>query len=301
MIRFLFPFTVSNLASSVPFSTRGSAGHSRPFRPGGLDGSGETVDQFHQDFHRYRTAEAMAHANRPLEQGVEASWRDGSLILAPPGVDFEVGLSWLHVHPDTPIMDTDSFQERDKYGTNLQDLDENDGIGNSIPMPKPSLFTKSFFDDDSLFGSSSSGSSSDDEDESGRGGRGVTAELEVAIGGETVVEKDPGLDGSDEVDNLLAELSVAEDPFKRRKKANPSFDPLLLAEQRSRDQTNSTRKTWASTKLLPIHDFNAMIPNPAMSFPFTLDDFQQQAVARLERSESVFVGAHTSAGKTVGE
>jgi antiviral helicase SKI2 len=30
-----------------------------------------------------------------------------------------------------------------------------------------------------------------------------------------------------------------------------------------------------------------------------LDDFQQQAVARLERSESVFVAAHTSAGKTV--
>ena len=38
-----------------------------------------------------------------------------------------------------------------------------------------------------------------------------------------------------------------------------------------------------------------------MSYPFTLDEFQQQAVARLERAESVFVAAHTSAGKTVGK
>eukprot|EP00536_Pseudo-nitzschia_multiseries_P008159 jgi/Psemu1/197417/e_gw1.203.81.1 len=36
-----------------------------------------------------------------------------------------------------------------------------------------------------------------------------------------------------------------------------------------------------------------------MRYPFTLDTFQQQAVARLERNESVFVAAHTSAGKTV--
>eukprot|EP01035_Chromulina_nebulosa_P030580 gene30580-40640_t len=32
---------------------------------------------------------------------------------------------------------------------------------------------------------------------------------------------------------------------------------------------------------------------------FELDDFQQQAVLRLEKGENVFVAAHTSAGKTV--
>jgi antiviral helicase SKI2 len=34
----------------------------------------------------------------------------------------------------------------------------------------------------------------------------------------------------------------------------------------------------------------------AMEYPFELDDFQKQAVARLERGEYVFVAAHTSAG-----
>lgn len=47
-------------------------------------------------------------------------------------------------------------------------------------------------------------------------------------------------------------------------------------------------------------DYDAVIGNePAMSFPFTLDPFQRQAIYHLERGESVFVAAHTSAGKTV--
>jgi len=36
-----------------------------------------------------------------------------------------------------------------------------------------------------------------------------------------------------------------------------------------------------------------------MQFPFELDDFQKRAVLHLENRESVFVAAHTSAGKTV--
>lgn len=38
---------------------------------------------------------------------------------------------------------------------------------------------------------------------------------------------------------------------------------------------------------------------PAKEYPFTLDPFQQHAIASIERGESVLVSAHTSAGKTV--
>ena len=38
---------------------------------------------------------------------------------------------------------------------------------------------------------------------------------------------------------------------------------------------------------------------PAKTYPFTLDPFQSQAIASLERNQSVLVSAHTSAGKTV--
>uniref|UniRef100_A0A4W5N1P3 SKI2 subunit of superkiller complex n=1 Tax=Hucho hucho TaxID=62062 RepID=A0A4W5N1P3_9TELE len=49
----------------------------------------------------------------------------------------------------------------------------------------------------------------------------------------------------------------------------------------------------------PCDDFYKRIPNPAFKYPFELDMFQKQAVLRLEAHESVFVAAHTSAGKTV--
>ncbi|KAF4043171.1 DSHCT domain-containing protein [Phytophthora infestans] len=42
----------------------------------------------------------------------------------------------------------------------------------------------------------------------------------------------------------------------------------------------------------------AAAKNPAKTYPFTLDPFQQQAVDYIESGESVLVSAHTSAGKT---
>ncbi|KAI3765479.1 hypothetical protein L2E82_15514 [Cichorium intybus] len=45
--------------------------------------------------------------------------------------------------------------------------------------------------------------------------------------------------------------------------------------------------------------FNELVPDMALDFPFELDAFQKEAIYYLEKGESVFVAAHTSAGKTV--
>ena len=45
--------------------------------------------------------------------------------------------------------------------------------------------------------------------------------------------------------------------------------------------------------------WNEIIPDPAYQWPFELDYFQKRAIVCLERHDSVFVAAHTSAGKTV--
>lgn len=45
--------------------------------------------------------------------------------------------------------------------------------------------------------------------------------------------------------------------------------------------------------------FHELVPEMALAFPFELDKFQMEAIYYLERGESVFVAAHTSAGKTV--
>ncbi|XP_068780020.1 superkiller complex protein 2 isoform X2 [Struthio camelus] len=49
----------------------------------------------------------------------------------------------------------------------------------------------------------------------------------------------------------------------------------------------------------PVDDFYKKIPDPAFTWPFEPDPFQKQAILCLERGQSVFVAAHTSAGKTV--
>jgi ATP-dependent RNA helicase DOB1 len=39
-------------------------------------------------------------------------------------------------------------------------------------------------------------------------------------------------------------------------------------------------------------------PNPARTYPFKLDPFQEVSIHAIQRNESVLVSAHTSAGKT---
>ncbi|XP_063755092.1 LOW QUALITY PROTEIN: helicase SKI2W [Eleginops maclovinus] len=73
-------------------------------------------------------------------------------------------------------------------------------------------------------------------------------------------------------------------------------------DEKSKPKENpEENKKWAIPVNIssPCDDFYKRIPNPAFKWPFELDVFQKQAVLRLEAHDSVFVAAHTSAGKTV--
>ncbi|XP_068106450.1 superkiller complex protein 2 [Hyperolius riggenbachi] len=50
---------------------------------------------------------------------------------------------------------------------------------------------------------------------------------------------------------------------------------------------------------VPVEDFYKRIPDLAFKHPFELDPFQKKAIQCLEAGNSVFIAAHTSAGKTV--
>jgi len=61
-----------------------------------------------------------------------------------------------------------------------------------------------------------------------------------------------------------------------------------------------TEKVWAiKEELHTCENWGYEVPDPAIEYPFELDSFQKQAIMHLEKGESVFVAAHTSAGKTV--
>jgi hypothetical protein len=307
-----------NLSDKLSEYTRGTTGLRKPHRPGGLE-EDEILSKDFKD--AAQTSEvAIQRSLKVLEQGVEASWKDGSLIMRPPGASFPIGLSWNDLGRETPEMSLEDSSPKDECDRKFDENNTRRTTEKQTTKPlvagsleKVGIFNRAYFDDDSLFGSSSSGSSSgsDDEEEEGvhgstehkldnaaiqRNARQVLDTLQLrnaATTSSTPSQKD-------NIDQLLEDLTISDEKLFRKRDDNILANPLDVLEKQAQLVNDSNRKSWASTKLLPIHDFNALIPNPALVFPFTLDDFQQQAIARLERSESIFVAAHTSAGKTVG-
>ncbi|KAI4880050.1 hypothetical protein NFI96_019916 [Prochilodus magdalenae] len=71
--------------------------------------------------------------------------------------------------------------------------------------------------------------------------------------------------------------------------------------EKKKVKVEKKEKKWAMPVdiTFPCDDFYKRIPDPAFKYPFELDVFQKQAILRLEAHDSVFVAAHTSAGKTV--
>jgi len=85
-----------------------------------------------------------------------------------------------------------------------------------------------------------------------------------------------------------------------------SLLPIEFPALAPRSQLLSTRaqrkgKQWAHMVDInkPMPNFRELVPEMAREWPFELDTFQKEAVYHLENGDSVFVAAHTSAGKTV--
>lgn len=78
----------------------------------------------------------------------------------------------------------------------------------------------------------------------------------------------------------------------------PSLEPHgVLAASRAKKAS----KEWAHMVDIrhEMTNFRELVPDMAREWPFELDTFQKEAVYHLENGDSVFVAAHTSAGKTV--
>jgi antiviral helicase SKI2 len=75
---------------------------------------------------------------------------------------------------------------------------------------------------------------------------------------------------------------------------------VLSATEDLRKQAKN-QEVWAVMEGVEgiASNFLNLVPDMALTFPFELDTFQKEAIYHLERNESVFVAAHTSAGKTV--
>ncbi|OJJ81640.1 SKI complex RNA helicase subunit SKI2 [Aspergillus glaucus CBS 516.65] len=97
--------------------------------------------------------------------------------------------------------------------------------------------------------------------------------------------EDEELDEEEDIDSLLPVEFPALEPRA----------PLLAGAQKK------VGREWAHVVDVnkDIPNFRELVPDMAREWPFELDTFQKEAVYHLESGDSVFVAAHTSAGKTV--
>lgn len=108
---------------------------------------------------------------------------------------------------------------------------------------------------------------------------------EIANDHNNAGDEDSNSEVEDDVDSLLPVEYPALEPHR------------LLATSRAQ----SRGRVWAHMVDVnrEITNFQDLVPEMARNWPFELDTFQKEAVYHLENGDSVFVAAHTSAGKTV--
>jgi antiviral helicase SKI2 len=130
-------------------------------------------------------------------------------------------------------------------------------------------------------------------------------EVEDALG----EEPEPSKDVEDDDEDVVETGASAHYATTPQGEGDDEIDSLLPVEfpalaPHGSLALGSTRKggrEWAHmvdvTRAIP--NFRELVPEMAREFPFELDTFQKEAVYHLEHGDSVFVAAHTSAGKTV--
>ncbi|KAJ9111455.1 hypothetical protein QFC19_001224 [Naganishia cerealis] len=96
------------------------------------------------------------------------------------------------------------------------------------------------------------------------------------------VQHRSGAASRSEIDDLLPISRLPAPPTTRRRRGPP-------------------KREWAHVVDVnqEMVNFHEVVPEMAHKYPFELDTFQKEAVYHLEMGDSVFVAAHTSAGKTV--
>ncbi|KAN0035958.1 hypothetical protein ACTA71_005256 [Dictyostelium dimigraforme] len=111
----------------------------------------------------------------------------------------------------------------------------------------------------------------------------------------------------EEIDDIIKSPQPSTSTSKENNNNNKNDDikkskiEIEIEEETKRKEEESKKeKQWAFLEQKEITSpLSDLITNPAIEYPFDLDSFQKQAIVHMEQGESVFITAHTSAGKTV--
>ncbi len=112
-----------------------------------------------------------------------------------------------------------------------------------------------------------------------------------------------------EPDSIDGQVTINGAEVENEQEEGEDIDALLPVEfpalephrKLAASSARKAGKEWAHMVNInkDITNFRELVPNMAREWPFELDTFQKEAIYHLENGDSVFVAAHTSAGKTV--
>ncbi|CAL5426810.1 unnamed protein product [Camellia sinensis] len=234
--------------------------NNRPFRPGGLDGS--------------QALERILPVGASNGEWVWEVINGGPPQAIPPSIKQGLDLGNLKAHSYSWNVYKDQNEVKSTSDENL----------NELSVQFDDLFKKAWEEDVAEFV---------------RDGHVSESEAEV---NEESVKLEPA--------ELEAEVNKENVPGTVFDTESSLLDDILLVESggstsRSHETSDSGgqqhKEGWAisgDSEGIAEH-FHELVPDMALEFPFELDKFQKEAIYYLEKGESVFVAAHTSAGKTV--
>ena len=105
-------------------------------------------------------------------------------------------------------------------------------------------------------------------------------------------------------DQLVAKVTAEfdtelEEVLKQAEENTPLVLKQTTLPVSAKRQRGAYEFTVLEDSVSEIRNWEEQLPHPAKKFDFELDTFQKRAILLLEQHQSLFVAAHTSAGKTV--
>ncbi|KAF3333981.1 helicase SKI2W isoform X1 [Carex littledalei] len=275
---------------------RGSL-NNRPFRPGGLQSSNlpghndqqNSDNALHADW--VREFIRPVSGGGPLPQTVPPTFRKG-LQLGP-----------LKEYPCSRKCSSEI-----SVGDEVAVRSTNENLEN-FSVRFDDLFKKAFEDDNTITDEASQEEITVEQINADA----TDAFTEIEVQGEVSAEQIKVNDEKSSKDTqtgATTEVETERDAKDRIPETQASLDQILLMQPPENSgkvgkPADGTKTKEAEAWALAggneeiINRFYELVPDMAIDFPFELDKFQKEAIYYLEKGESVFVAAHTSAGKTV--
>ena len=208
----------------------------------------------------------------------------GFFPFAPGGLDGVTALADLE-DQSIPSSQRNDAGGNDKNKLNrVIDLSSSDGLLTTAPGLSRGLdFSKSRSPTDPKGAASVEKTLTEDPNEAHDPAENAKAAVDGENGGEE--ESEESTAGDEDIDSLLPVEFPALEPHG-----------ILKAASSKRGGREWAHMVDVKREFTGFHD---LVPDMARTWPFELDTFQKEAVYHLENGDSVFVAAHTSAGKTV--